>query len=509
MIFNWGLAVMNVREMFKDVSFWAVVLCWAGFCAFGVFASEPIRSAGLDRYILYYIDELIRFYHIKTSFVNPLVFLNPFAKPLSMLISHAWARIFGLDVLNLRILSACFGAGILFFARAICLQLGLGRLKALMVVLLTACMPSFFLSSIAMLSEPFFGFFLIAAVYCCISQRYFLSALCISVLPLARQEGLLYMIGWYYLLFFSGSMGRRKWYALLMPLPLLVWILLDHIVLGHPWLFVYSFHLKVSNGIPPDSLLPIQMLKPSYILGYVPLLVLTVWGMYKKPVSRGFEVLSGCLAVAFVLMVALNVLLVLVHESFVYELRFLNAVIPLVAVYCVIGLVDVLKRVRKKEVERGLVGVLAFSILLGLNVFMFFELQNLPYVRANVLSADDEYQIEFASGWVDRYMKRNNLKHVYATSMTDKIVRRILMYLPNKYEFGVIGGHPNVGVLNPVTFRQESISSEPGVLISIEPLELAVEKRMHATPLKTFFCDPKIYVFACTDPQDRWEDEYK
>lgn len=456
------------------------------FLFFSWFVSEPIRAAKVDRYILYYVDEVIRYFHAKASLYDPLNFLNPYAKPLSMIISNLFLRLLPFGMTSLRIMNALFSVGVLSLLLKVMKRLGFNKILIIPAILMTAAFPAYFLSSFSVLSEPMFSFFLILAIYLFYSKKYFLSVAAISLLPLIRQEGIAYLLIW--LIFLLKE--KNKGYIFLLFVPVFLWIMANKIILGHPFSYIFLFLTKNTKGLPADSLLNIKDLRLSYFSGYMPILFLFLAALKMKITDTKYLLLLACISVSVILITALNIFIFVIRKCLVYELRFLIPAIPLINIY-VLAACDKIagKYIRKKSFIMVFLALI-FCVIISLNFYQMKQLQKLPYVLENIVTPEQEVNIRQASNWLKDYLEKEKIVNVSYRKMTHKVIRRVLMYLPGQMHFYVLGDQ---NVLNVATFKLEPSPKTRVIFITINNKEGIIEK-LNLGLIKEF-PDIPLYVY--------------
>lgn len=133
-------------------------------------------------------DGLEHFAIAQDSWIHPVQLLNHWGKPLFTLFFSPFAQL-GFHVYAL--------ANVLVYTLSCCLvfrlfnRIGIRVHLAQLFALLLLTVPDYITSSIAGLTEPFFGMLLLLAFYYSFTERWFFAALVVSFLPFARSEGML------------------------------------------------------------------------------------------------------------------------------------------------------------------------------------------------------------------------------------------------------------------------------------------------------------------------------
>lgn len=143
----------------------------------------------------------IRHYLVsRYCWLHPDLLLYSWGKPFFTLLSSPFSQ-FGLMGIN--VFNILCGVGSAFFAYKIAQVLNLKY--ALLVIPFLLFTPSYFPTLNSGLTEPFFGFILIASIYLMFSERYLWACILVSFLPFVRTEGNLILP-----LFFIVLLYRRK-----------------------------------------------------------------------------------------------------------------------------------------------------------------------------------------------------------------------------------------------------------------------------------------------------------
>jgi len=437
------------------------------FFALDWFVSVPLRSAKIDRYILFSMAETSRFYYAKTAMYNPFVFLNPNAKPIYALISAIFLIFLPLGIISLKILNSLLSVGTIVALYKLSKKIGLSDFTATLAAMLTLTFPLFFLLSIAALSELLFCFFLVTAFYFLYSKRYLASALLISLAPLIRQEGGIYLaiIGFFLLKLKKGR------YLLILLIPAITWVLLNSILLKHS--FIYSFLVSVDLPGPTaksdvlswaewQSFLPLVFLHPLFLLFPLGLAI----NLFRKdylPITASLITHS-----LFLIIAAFAQFLFIQKIS--YDFRYFLPLIPFMALVSA----ALFEKNNLSNKARSLVLAAALVILSGILIEKVRSLQANPRVITNALSQKQEESIKDVSLWLNGFLATNNLRSIFYSGdlTTDKIIRQIKFYLsPGIMMYPV---RDFTEVYDPVTFKKLEDkfqdNSRPGLILVLDPL---------------------------------------
>lgn len=127
--------------------------------------------------------------------------------------------------------------------------LGGKKILSIFIGILTSITFIVFRDSMTSLTEPVFTLFLVLSIYLLLKSKYFLSTLCISLLPLGRMEGFIflsiYFIFLLYISFFKKEFKIKKLLLCLviLLLPSFIWNYLGYLITKHPF-FIFT------NGYP-------------------------------------------------------------------------------------------------------------------------------------------------------------------------------------------------------------------------------------------------------------------
>ena len=135
-------------------------------------------------------DNIAHYQISRYSFKYPHLLLDLWGKPVYTALSAPFAQ-FGYDMAKVfNLLTAVFT---LFFSARIARQLFSDLFSSVVIVVLIAFSPVFFLLATSCLTEMLFSFVVTYAVYLFIRKNYLLAAIVISFLPMVRSEGFVIM----------------------------------------------------------------------------------------------------------------------------------------------------------------------------------------------------------------------------------------------------------------------------------------------------------------------------
>lgn len=409
------------------------------------FISDPIRSASLDRYILYHVDDIFRYNYIKMALFNPLVLLNPYLKIGYALINTLFLYILPIGISSLRILNSIFSVGTLFLIYKITKKIGLSDIGSAFALLLTLTFPVYFLISISTLAEMVACFLLVLAIYLLYCQKYSLSSLVIAFLPIFRQEGVIFLLAW--LLLLPGKLKIK--YGLFMILPFLIWSVLNKVLLGHS--FLYTFFCNFPDKAPPNCIATFpQFFHLMGILFMHPIFLVCFMGLVFNSRNNKYHQLFICFIFYTVLVLIASVLLFIDTGAFSREIRFLVFLIPIMAIYGALAVEYLLGG--KKAMGRYFL-LFGLLILPLISVYQIRKLQKDATVITDSVTAKEEFLIKRTTYWLNDYMKKGNIENIYIPGelSIDKFMRRLWMYLPGNIKYYVIIG--NMESYKPVGYQ--------------------------------------------------------
>jgi hypothetical protein len=421
----------------KVLSLSAIVPPVLGLVLLAWWVSDPGRAGKIDRFFLYHVDDIFRYAYIKSALFYPSVFFNPYVKPGYALLGSLWHRFLPQGIFALRLMNVFFSCATLYWVYRICRKLDLSAKTARFAVLLTVTFPLYWLLSISTLSEIIFSFFLVLIIAFLVQRKYSLVLFFTALLPLFKQvEGI-------FLLFVLTAMLFREvsWRKLLfLPIPFVIWmgylmvfsgyqlgdlifylpnifpenslisgrqfLFLIGILLLHPLVLLSGFSFKSQRGIKQDS------------YGQICLILLAFLGFFAV-----FQLVHWIHSVRF-------------HSTAVFcrELRLLMPIVPLMAIVSSQGIQNLWKR---SKVSFSKFFAAMTVILICISWFQVKLLQKDPLVQADSLTLSQEQSLASFSKKINQYLQGSEVKTVGVPGSltTDKIFRRLWLYLPGEIGF--------------------------------------------------------------------------
>lgn len=456
--------INNYKVIFK-VPFLPLFIILIIFLFLDWFVSNPVRAAILDKNILYHIDEVFHYWYIKIFHYRPIIAISPAAKPLHLLISNIFFHLIPLGMLSLRIMNSFFSVGTLFILYKLTKKLWLDESFSILAILITVCFPSYFLLSISTLTEILFCFFLLAAIYFVYSEKYIFSIITVSLLPLIRQEGILYLSIW---TLFLIKKSKFKYIPMLL-MPSFIWILLNYTFLGHSFTYVFFPYAKISkSAYPPWALIHLSQINFFTFGGYYPVLALFFSGLIFRLSDRKYSLILICLLVHLFFLLMLQVVVTFLVTGCLWkETRYIIPIVPLIAIYATESARVIFKSFFRKELIKYFF-VFVFAIMLGSLIYQTMQSNMSPKTTEDALTAKQEENLLIASSWVQEYLMKENIRNIYVNGIwaTHKFMLRIMMNLPANINYLAIV--ENSQIFDPVTLKIIPNHKMEGVFVTLE-----------------------------------------
>jgi len=464
---------MLYKIKIKQSPFLTISIIGLIYLGFVWFISDIFKAGLIDKFLLYYVDDVFRYCHIKAIPFNPIIALNYYLKIGYALIATFFYNIIPVGMSSLRIMNVLFSCGILFLIYKLTQRLSLSKFSANIAIILAATFPVFFLSSLSTLSEVIYSFFVILAIYLLYLKKHGLSIFLVAFLPLFRQEGLIYLFIWIYFLYKQV----RIRYLFLLFLPTTIWMILNKQLLGLSFIKLIVF---LPSKLPPNSMASFkEFLNLIYIISYHPIIILSAVGLVVTKIDKKYRFLKVCFITnLFFLIIFQSAHLFASRGLFCREIRFIMPLVPMMALYGgnTIAWLSCKYRLQNKLFMSGFI-----SILIIIMAFQISQLQHAPKVVNDSMTNEQENLLKDTSIWLNDYLRETNIKKVCiipGEMTTDKIIRRLWMYLPGCVEFYATGGEKKISayvdnhVFDLVTLRGINLAGGTKcILISKENLD--------------------------------------
>jgi len=392
-------------------------------------------------------------------------------------------------------MNSLFSIGVIYFLYKTIKKSEGDNIIAMVAALITLFSPLFFLGSISLLTEPVFCFFLIVSIYLYYEEKYFFSALLISLLPMIRPEGILYILVWVPFLVFKSKIS----YLSLLVVPSLIWSLLVRMILKLPLISIFLYVNRGFDSPPPhDSLMSFSAIGYYFSLYFLPIFLLFAAGLIMKAADRRYWLLISCLLVQFLLVVANNITLFVLTKSLCNQLRFLIPVIPIFAFFAAFAFVRILRYLLKKMRDIPLL-VISIAVFATLFSFQMKDLQSFPGGKdENTMSFSEEMSLREVNFWLKGWLKENDIKNVYfegGQDFTGRILRRVYINLPVGLRSLVVIDRKRL--FNPSTFEVFTGATIDGVFVSSG--EASNTTDLSGCKLLRSYPDIQLYFFRIND----------
>lgn len=393
------------------------------------FVSEPIRAARIDRYALYNIDDIFRFCYIKNSFDDLDNFLNPYTLPIYTIIANIFFRLPPFGMSSLRLVSAIFSIGIFILFFRLLRKLQFRNKYCLLALFMLATFPLYLLLSVTTHSEIMFCFFLLSSAYLYYSERYFLSTIFISFLPLIRHEGILYIQIWIFILLIK-FMPR---YIPLLLMPSFFWGIINITLLKRTLLEAFCYNIVHRPQPPLDTVIFFPQIKFINFIGYYLFFILFLFGFFSKAFDRKLRVISVITTAHLGYIFFIVTTVYLTTNAFFHEYRPLVSIAPFICLYALYPIRKFATKICGNSYKKENVLIITFLVIfLGLFIWQLDRFQKDPKVIEESLTPRQEKELKIACNWLNSYLKKENINNVYieGTTAPTKIIRRVWMYLP-------------------------------------------------------------------------------
>lgn len=456
------------------------------------FVSDPLRAGMLDRYILFSNQESAHFYYSAVGQHRPAVFLNPNAKPLYTVLASAFLSVFPFGLFSLKVLNSLLSLAAAAAAYRVSERLSQNRFAPALSVIFILTSPLYVLASIASVTEILFALFLIAAIYLLYVRNYLVSALAVSLLPLIRQEGVLYLALWPVFL----MREKRARLALILPLPFLAWALLNRFLLGHSLPYSLFIGFDVPPPAPSSAVMSAAEFKAFFpAILCQPLFLLFLPSLMAKMKDRAYAFLTIPLLCHVALLVVGAAVQFLIIKQVSCDFRYLIPLIPPASIVLAAAVSRMPIAARKKTLFAASLSVfLTAALVIGIR-----GMQSHPRVAARRLSGQQERSLREAVSWLNQLLEESGHPVVFYSGelTTDAAINRIKVYLrPDIALYPVKEGRE---VFDPVTFTTLRTGfrdpSSKGVILVLDPVREERLLTVQGTELLRGFPDIPLYVF--------------
>lgn len=142
---------------------------------------------------IFWGDDAYRYFLVRSAWLNPDLYFFNFLLPGQALLDGTLTSLAGDSLLAARVLKALVAATALFLLYRACIHLGTGRVPATAAMVLLGLMPLYGFISLSFYGESWFMVLLCLALWLYSRGRLVAACLVVSVLPLVRAEGILFV----------------------------------------------------------------------------------------------------------------------------------------------------------------------------------------------------------------------------------------------------------------------------------------------------------------------------
>jgi hypothetical protein len=190
---------LSMKPSFNNETYWVGILLLMSTIFYVIMALTTLTDyGGADSYWHYFITHY--------AFQRPGLFLDHWGKPLFTALSSPFAYYFGF--LGLQLFNVMISISSAYIAWRLCRKLNFQF--SWVSIILTLFAPIYFILVASGLTEILFSLVLIMAVYMFFTDKYVFSAIIISFIPFARNEGIIFIP-----LFALALVYHKKWLPLL------------------------------------------------------------------------------------------------------------------------------------------------------------------------------------------------------------------------------------------------------------------------------------------------------
>ncbi len=448
------------------IAYSTLTAIFLGFLFLIWYIQDPARAGRLDRYILYSIDDILRYCHIRNSLGDVFIFFSIYLKFLYTLIATLFFHLIPIGMSSLRLMNSIFSIATLFILYKLTKLLGFEEEFSILSILITAIFPVYFLLSISTYAEPIFAFFLISSLYALYKERYGLFSVLISLTPFLRLEGLLYLeLGIFILLF---KRPRLKYFLILLT-PTLLWGIFNFIFLKRYLPQIFGYNIVYLPRPPQDAIIYLSQVSFMYYIGFYPVLLLSIIGIAVKFFDKKYILILSYLVVQLVFISIIYIMDYLITGGLHREFRHFMPVIPILAIYQVIAIRWSLKKLIKNNIALMASLALIFTSLSVFSILQLKQFQKSPKLIDDALSYKQEKELQSVSRWLAYYLKENGINNVYgeAIELINEPIRKLWMYLPK--EIKMYFSYMNFQVFDVLTWKVLPNHRVSGVLVTMFP----------------------------------------
>lgn len=395
------------------------------------FVSDPVRAAKIDGYALYFADDTLRFCYLKSALYDPLALFNPFAKFLWMAIARLFYAVLPIGISSLRVMNVFFSLGITALTYKLARKSGLNPKGAFLAVFLLLSFPLYITASFSCLSEIMFCFFLLLSAYLFINERYLPGVIFASLLPLVRQEGIIFFLIWLPFIY-----AKKKRYLPLFFIPSFLFILADVLIAKHsPWFFFFYNFIIAEVPSSESFLPPAAKINMIFYLACQPVILFAAAEAIRELKYKKYILFTSCFFLSFLYAFIWHALFYFISGSLLREFRFTLYLFPLSAVLAASFFIKL--KERSMIFGRSIFIAAFFLISVFLSIQQHYQLQQISRVSGEIVSAAEDREIRDASVWLDDYFRGSGIRNIYVFGdmVTNKFMRRLWLYLKSPVNY--------------------------------------------------------------------------
>lgn len=455
------------------------------------FVSEPIRAARIDRYALYSIDDIFRFCYIKASLRDIDNFLNPYTLPIYSIIANIFFRLLPFGMSSLRLTNVIFSIGIFILFTKFLKDFKFESKYCLLALFMLVTFPLYILLSVTTHSEIMFCFFLLFSVYLFYSEKYFLSTIFISLLPLIRHEGILYIEIWIFVLLIKFI---PKYIPILL-MPSFSWGFINRVFLKRSILEAFCYNIVHRPSPPSDTVIFLTQIKFIDFIGYLPFFILFLIGFFLNLFNKKLRAISIFTTIHLSYIIFVYTVVFLTTHTFFHEYRPLVSISPFICLFALYPIKKFILAITKGNPKKENLLIAAFIIIFFLSfIWQLNRFKNDPKVIEDTLTPAQEKNLKIACNWLNSHLEKEIIKNVYieGTTAPTKIIRRVWMYLPENINYYC--SYTKKRILDIIKWRTFPNHEVKGIIVTIDRNNLeGLIKPQHT--LVKIFPDVPLYFY--------------
>jgi len=472
--------------IFSFIFLTLLFFCW--------FVSDPVRSGKIDRYILLSMTETSRVFFVKASYADWTAILNPNAKPLYAMLLNLFTRVTSLSLFSFKICNSMLSMGVLIFLFRLVKKMEFNNTIAMLAVIFTITFPLYFLLSISATGEILFCFMGILTLNFLYEKRYRLTVFTAAFLPLARQEGIFYLL----IIAFILLKEKRIRDGCLLFLPSLAWICFNKFFLNHSMIYPFFWQHEWPGPTPQYSIVEMAEFIPfARLIFSHPVFFLLPIGIVLLRKNRKTWLLFLFFIPHLIFLLTIAILQYLLIGKISYQFRYFVPLSPFLAIFSA----SVFERVFRSgnRAIKATLGIILSISLCILTVGNIRAIGKFSRIKEEQLSDPQEKEVIAAARWMKDFSQKNDIDRIFYSGQftTHKVIRRLRMsFVPEIVMYPI--RHAAI-ICDPVkfTFISETLDTPfyKGLIIVFDPRD---EAYLLSFPRITFvhrFCDIGLSVY--------------